>query len=550
MNQNNFEPNHSGFDQPSQYSIDHQPLIIQQDLNMKLISDELMIEQRNELFKAMQSMFEEFRQREQAANLSTHTFEPSRRFNFICNDDDDDDDDEEITIPLRDIISQLPPSIVITTSPPVLPTFEDPEDSLIIRNEDLSNFIPSESEDTSGSDSDCDLSACENNFMSGNPTLSFDYEVESLSSSIPYEDSDPLLEETDILLSHFDDSLPEYETFSFDIEEKSSCGTTTHSDYSLSDYEAFYFHDDHIEDKSSGSTTTHSDFSLPEYDSFIFDLSIDPFPPTDRSVSHHEEFADELTHIYLHQKYSETDLLVSFPSGNKDKVFDPGISKKTFSPTYVRLPFKDHQYLFFTYVVRILLLYFTYPVVSPFLLSSGSEDTIFDLGIFAIHFSHRSGTFMCFNVYLNVLNESPMEICSSTYFYHNITMIWDAIKVKPIGGNDTKDPILIALWQSQREDQTTDWFRVVLIYGLGQTMNGISAGKKVDIGVGGGRDKALRPADAVTLMKRIRKFSVAQDIGARAVIHIFNRIDFSIAKGVGAQLVSRLPSVTPIILMK
>nr|GEX56145.1 hypothetical protein [Tanacetum cinerariifolium] len=148
--------------------------------------------------------------------------------------------------------------------------------------------IPSESNDTSGSDSECDLSSCENNSMSGNPTPSSDYEVDSLSPShIPYEDSDPLLKETDILLSYFDNSSPEYETFSFDIEEKNSGSTTTHSDYSLSDYEVFYFDDDHIEEKSSGSTTTHSDFSLPEYDSFIFDLSIDPFPPADRSVSHH-----------------------------------------------------------------------------------------------------------------------------------------------------------------------------------------------------------------------------------------------------------------------
>nr|GEY04891.1 hypothetical protein [Tanacetum cinerariifolium] len=224
-------------------------------------------------------------------------------------------DDEERTIPLRDIICQHPPSIVITTSPLVLP-IEDPEDSLIMENEELSTIpekesdefikssvedldpIPSESEDTSRSDSECDLSSCENNSMNGNPTPSSDSEVESFSSSlIPYEDSDPLLEETDILLSHFDNSSPEYETFSFDIEEKSSGSTTTHYDYSLLDYEAFYFYDDHIEEKSSGSTTTYSDFSLPEYDSFIFDLSIDPFPPADRSVSHHEEFVDELTHI-------------------------------------------------------------------------------------------------------------------------------------------------------------------------------------------------------------------------------------------------------------
>ncbi|GJU54165.1 hypothetical protein Tco_1227879 [Tanacetum coccineum] len=241
-------------------------------------------------------------------------------------------------------------------------------------------------------------------------------------------------------------------------------------------------------------------------------------------------------------------------------------------------------------------------------------------------------------------------------------------------------PRQMALWQSQKEDHTSDWLRVVPISGLGQTMNGktyrsvlcyrlgvplfsvskpcsacsrvfiediygdhaiscagiigikhrhnmvrdtlvdicfrsgISAGKEVDIGLDGGHDKKLRPADmllyswdggldvcvdltgsspltqtgmsdfapgravtdaaqrkrgkymtkcadigygflpfsfssfgelekdAVTLLKRVRNFSMAQDIGARAASHIFNRIGFSIAKGVGAQIVSRLPS--------
>ncbi|GJZ48170.1 reverse transcriptase domain-containing protein [Tanacetum coccineum] len=240
-------------------------------------------------------------------------------------------------------------------------------------------------------------------------------------------------------------------------------------------------------------------------------------------------------------------------------------------------------------------------------------------------------------------------------------------------------PRQMALWQSQKEDHTSDWLRVVPISGLGQTMNGktyrsvlcyrlgvplfsvskpcsacsrvfiediygdhaiscagiigikhrhnmvrdtlvdicfrsgISAGKEVDIGLDGG-DKKLRPADmllyswdggldvcvdltgsspltqtgmsdfapgravtdaaqrkrgkymtkcadigygflpfsfssfgelekdAVTLLKRVRNISMAQDIGARAASHIFNRIGFSIAKGVGAQIVSRLPS--------
>ncbi|GJR25692.1 reverse transcriptase domain-containing protein [Tanacetum coccineum] len=41
-------------------------------------------------------------------------------------------------------------------------------------------------------------------------------------------------------------------------------------------------------------------------------------------------------------------------------------------------------------------------------------------------------------------------------------------------------------------------------------------------------------ADAVTLLKRIRKFSITQDIGARTAIHIFNRISFAIAKGLSS----------------
>nr|GEW45736.1 hypothetical protein [Tanacetum cinerariifolium] len=79
-------------------------------------------------------------------------------------------------------------------------------------------------------------------------------------------------------------------TFCFDVEEISSGTTTTHPDLSLLEYEAFY--DDHVKEISSGSPTTPSDISLSEYDSFMFDLSVNPFPPADRSDSY--EFTDEL----------------------------------------------------------------------------------------------------------------------------------------------------------------------------------------------------------------------------------------------------------------
>ncbi|GJV29136.1 hypothetical protein Tco_1385584 [Tanacetum coccineum] len=110
--------------------------------------------------------------------------------------------------------------------------------------------------------------------INSNPPPSFDFVIKSFSTSLNF-----FLEETNT----FDNSIPKSETFCFDLEENSSGSTTTRSDYSLPDYEAFYFDDDHIEEKSSGSTTTHSDISLSKYDLYIFDLSNDPFPHTDRS---------------------------------------------------------------------------------------------------------------------------------------------------------------------------------------------------------------------------------------------------------------------------
>ncbi|GJV66224.1 hypothetical protein Tco_1477052 [Tanacetum coccineum] len=88
--------------------------------------------------------------------------------------------------------------------------------------------------------------------LKDNPTPSFGFVTKSSSTSPNF-----FLEETNT----FDNSLPESETFCFNLEEISSGSTTTRSDYSLPDYEAFYLDDDHIEEISSGSTTTLADFS-------------------------------------------------------------------------------------------------------------------------------------------------------------------------------------------------------------------------------------------------------------------------------------------------
>ncbi|GJX98222.1 hypothetical protein Tco_0355241, partial [Tanacetum coccineum] len=253
--------------------------------------------------------------------------------------------------------------------------------------------------------------------LKDNPPLSSGFVTKS-PSTFP----NLFLEETNT----FDNSSPEAETFCFDLEEISSGSTTTRSDYSLPDYEAFYSDDDHIKEKNSGSTTTHADFS--KYDSFIFDLSINPFPPADRSDFYHEEFADELAHIISPPEYDHFCFKIEPELGNltMDVVNDifptrePRVHVPNVLPTH---PTLDTDFILlseplFAYIVWIFLPFLTYPVAPPYLLSCGNEDTIFDPGISIYHsfmpdVSHRSGTFII-NVFPNHLNESPMMILSST----------------------------------------------------------------------------------------------------------------------------------------
>nr|GEY85487.1 hypothetical protein [Tanacetum cinerariifolium] len=76
--------------------------------------------------------------------------------------------------------------------------------------------------------------------LNDNPTP--DYVLKSLSLfPIPVKDSDYLFEKSNTSLSYSDNSLPEFETFSDHTEETSSGSTTTHVDYSLSEYDSFLF---------------------------------------------------------------------------------------------------------------------------------------------------------------------------------------------------------------------------------------------------------------------------------------------------------------------
>ncbi|GJU33739.1 hypothetical protein Tco_1182093 [Tanacetum coccineum] len=447
MNQNHFEHNSNYLDYRNQRI----------DIRYRRES-EIKIDELKGKFNGMSieiNKKKKLRQLEQAANLSTHTPEPSRHFNSIYYDDDDY---EESTIPLNEIVSQIPPSIAIT---PVLPTLE-PEDSLIMGDEDLSTIpekesdevikssvedlvpIPSESGDTSGSDSECDLPLCDD-FSPINI-----YEEKSVTFSNPLFDSnDDFTSSDDESLS--DEDVPEDNVkiysnplFEFDDEYISSDVNPLFNEV-LEDIES---EDSYVSklDEPVLLVTPLSKVNEDEcfdpcgdVDEIELLLHRDPSTPKISVASILEGFTDESPleendDFDLESKENEwTNILYDAPIDDlmtEDKVFDPEILKKFFSPTYVSLPFEDRHYLSLTYVIQIFLPYFTYLVESPFLLSSGSEDTIFDPSISALHFSslepvasHRSRTFMRFNVYLNIFNESPLEICSSTHFNPNITMI-------------------------------------------------------------------------------------------------------------------------------
>ncbi|GJS44081.1 hypothetical protein Tco_0569124 [Tanacetum coccineum] len=257
--------------------------------------------------------------------------------------DDDDNDDQESTIPLNEIISQIPPYITIT---PVLPTIE-PEDSLNMGDEYLSTIpekeldevikssvedlvpIPSESEDTSDNDSECDLPFCDN-------LVTFSNHLFDSNNDFTSSVDESLLEE-DVP----EENLNEDECFDsggdFVLEEIEACPINFEDDYYDSERDIIYL------------------------ESLLIKDTISNLPP--------EMFLDR-DPISLEDERDKDDLK------NIVKVFDPEIHEKIISPTNVRFTFEDRHYFSLTFVIRIFLPYLTYSMDSSFLLSSGSEDTI------------------------------------------------------------------------------------------------------------------------------------------------------------------------------
>ncbi|GKA61281.1 hypothetical protein Tco_0760688 [Tanacetum coccineum] len=134
---------------------------------------------------------------------------------------------------------------------------------------------------------------------------------------------------------------------------------------------------------SSPIPVVDSDFLVEEVDTFL--VSEDSIPPGIESDLDSEGdivFLDNLLNedpIPEYERFTfdiepDAPVINNFDELNEDECFDPGGGEIDVSQNI-----KDDDS--FTFVIRTFLPFLTYPVDSPLLLSTGSEDTIFDPGI-------------------------------------------------------------------------------------------------------------------------------------------------------------------------
>ncbi|GJR65395.1 hypothetical protein Tco_0011460 [Tanacetum coccineum] len=178
---------------------------------------------------------------------------------------------------------------------------------------------------------------------------------------IPVADSDSFLEESDTSLSHLDNSLPEFETFSDHTEETRSGSTTTHANYSLPEYDSFLFE---IEPDQEGlisiDNSNEALLELPKFESFHFDLSFPRPPPEPPDV------CMRFTPILAMKN--------AFVKPNEDFYLSETV-----------LPLNVEDVDSFTFIIWTFLPFFTYTEESPLIFSFRSENFVFDPVIITFH---------------------------------------------------------------------------------------------------------------------------------------------------------------------
>nr|GEZ14584.1 hypothetical protein [Tanacetum cinerariifolium] len=171
---------------------------------------------------------------EQSPKVSSQYWKPPIFF------DDDDNDDEESSIPLRDIIYELPLSVAITPDFPIidslsmgdehLSTIPEKELDKVIKSsvEDLVP-IPCESKDLSDIESECDVLVCDDFKTFSNPLFD-SYDDSTSSDDKSFSDDDVLKENFKI----YSKPLFDEEVISTKIDPHYFNAESDHIDYLLS----------------------------------------------------------------------------------------------------------------------------------------------------------------------------------------------------------------------------------------------------------------------------------------------------------------------------
>nr|GEY90584.1 hypothetical protein [Tanacetum cinerariifolium] len=295
---------------------------------------------------------------------------------------------------------------------PILPT-EDPDNSLSMGDEHLSTILETESDEVIKSsvenlvlipseskgifDDTCDVPFYDNSpllvVLTDHFKLFFDFNDDCTSSDddyfedIDYVQASPPNSELVGLEEVQDDILHEkLLNINLLIAKIESLNDNSTPDCMLND---------HTEETSSGSTTTHANNSLPEYDSFLYEIEPDQGELTSVVIEDilgepHVHMPNVLpthpTHL-LHSDFILSDdshgsgLEVFFPSGTRNKIFDPGIFLEVQSKKFLS---RD---TFFISFIRNPLCPLSETLL-PF--SSKNEDKVFNPGILSSNrLSHR-----------------------------------------------------------------------------------------------------------------------------------------------------------------
>ncbi|GJZ93019.1 hypothetical protein Tco_0665084 [Tanacetum coccineum] len=365
---------------------------LEEEINQPENVQELLLKLLNDL-QILNKM--QLKQEEHAAKICTPDWKPPIFY---------DDDDEEISIPLKDIIFELPLSVAIAPDLPItdslimedehfnkIPETEsDEENESSVKDLNL-NLSESEdlSEDLSNIESECDVPVCDDFTTFSNPLFDSNDDFTSNTSIVSSPKFDSLLEEFSGELAHIDLISPEIDEADFDPEEEirlvekllydnssprppEELNTENYdvviesfspspipvkgSDSPMEEIDIFLAPDDLIppgienddydsEEDILEELLNNDSLSQPENESFHFDRILTVKVVDDIS----ERYV--LKPIILPTKPTLSlcpviDTLLPFSFKNKDKVFNPGIlaSKKEKSPHLLsHRGFKDFQ---------------------------------------------------------------------------------------------------------------------------------------------------------------------------------------------------------------